>query len=286
MGTRRGFIGFTGAVATVACMAAGMAQDGQPNTPAADTVRAADDRQAPAGRKYLLEQVDDAAVAQLYADGFESLPLDQKLLIWHLYEAALAGRDIYYDQRYAHNLEMRDVLEEILTHPSGVEPGTLGEIQRYTEALLAQHRPLQQPHRPEVRPESRPGRICRGRPRGPEGWRAIPGEARRNAGRHARADAAVVLRPGRRSDRHEQDAGAREGHPRVERQQPLRRRHDEGSRGLPRAVPPELEGREAERQACRGGLPDRWTLRRADPADRRPSGGGDSVRVARHGARR
>ena len=87
----------------------------------------------PADRKYLLERVDDAAVAQLYADGFTSLPLDQKILIWHLYRAALAGRDIYYDQRYAHNLEMRDVLEEILTHPAGVDPAVLAEIQRYTK---------------------------------------------------------------------------------------------------------------------------------------------------------
>jgi dipeptidyl-peptidase-3 len=84
-------------------------------------------------RKYLLERVDDAAVAQLYADGFAALPLDQKLLIWHLYEAALAGRDIYYDQRYAHNLEMRDVLEEILTHAAAIDPATLGEIERYTK---------------------------------------------------------------------------------------------------------------------------------------------------------
>ena len=87
----------------------------------------------PPDRKYLLERVDDAAVAQLYADGFSALPLDQKLLIWHLYEAALAGRDIYYDQRYAHNLEMRDVLEEILTHAAGVDPTTLSEIERYTK---------------------------------------------------------------------------------------------------------------------------------------------------------
>src|SRR5687768_2007297 len=90
--------------------------------------------QAPStDRKYLLERVDDAAVAQLYADGFAELPLDQKLLIWHLYEAALAGRDIFYDQRYAHNLVMRDVLEEIITHPSGIDHGTLEEIQRYTK---------------------------------------------------------------------------------------------------------------------------------------------------------
>ena len=31
---------------------------------------------------------------------FERLPLRDKDLAWHLYEAALAGRDIYYDQRY------------------------------------------------------------------------------------------------------------------------------------------------------------------------------------------
>ena len=84
-------------------------------------------------RKYLLERVEEAAVVQLYADGFAALPLDQKLLIWHLYRAALAGRDIFYDQRYAHNLEMREVLEEIVTHGAGVDPATLADIERYTK---------------------------------------------------------------------------------------------------------------------------------------------------------
>ena len=59
-------------------------------------------------RPYLLERVDEAAVVQLYADGFTALPLREKILIYHLYQAALAGRDIYYDQRYAHNLAMRE----------------------------------------------------------------------------------------------------------------------------------------------------------------------------------
>jgi dipeptidyl-peptidase-3 len=84
-------------------------------------------------RKYLLERVDDAAVVQVYADGFEKLPLKEKQLVWHLYQAALAGRDIYYDQRYVHNLEMRNVLEEILTHSEGIDAAVLTEIQRYTK---------------------------------------------------------------------------------------------------------------------------------------------------------
>ncbi|HSF99832.1 MAG TPA: hypothetical protein VLA20_01835, partial [Vicinamibacterales bacterium] len=90
-------------------------------------------------RKYLLEQIDDAAIVQYYADGFESLPLDQKILMWHLYQAALAGRDIYYDQRYAPALDMRRTLEAVLT--SGVGASATGEerdpvveeIRRYTK---------------------------------------------------------------------------------------------------------------------------------------------------------
>jgi len=84
-------------------------------------------------RKYLLERVDDAAIVQAYADDFAALPLQEKELVWHLYQAAIAGRDIYYDQRYVHSLEMREVLEGILTHSAGIDAATLTEIQRYTK---------------------------------------------------------------------------------------------------------------------------------------------------------
>src|SRR5436190_10076729 len=84
-------------------------------------------------RVYRLERVDDAAVVQLYADGFSALSLRDRMLVWHLYQAAVAGRDIFYDQRYAHNLEMRDVLEAIVTHGRFVAPETLAEIERYTK---------------------------------------------------------------------------------------------------------------------------------------------------------
>jgi dipeptidyl-peptidase-3 len=85
----------------------------------------------PPTRPYLLEQIDDAAVVQLYADGFEKLSLKEKTLVWHLYQAALAGRDIYYDQRHRHNLGIRHLLEQIIRHPAGVPADTLAEITRY-----------------------------------------------------------------------------------------------------------------------------------------------------------
>ena len=111
-----------------ACGAAG--GSGSPDPAPAEAV------DAPAGepeRRYLLERVDDAAIVQLYADGFSDLPLREKTLSWHLYQAALAGRDIFYDQRYAHNLEMRAVLEELLVHGDALGPWALEEIHRYAK---------------------------------------------------------------------------------------------------------------------------------------------------------
>ena len=86
-----------------------------------------------ADRRYLLERIGEAAVVQVYAEGFRALLLREKTLVWHLGQAAIAGRDIFYDQRYAHNLEMRDLLEAIVTHPDHVDAATLDEIQRYTK---------------------------------------------------------------------------------------------------------------------------------------------------------
>jgi dipeptidyl-peptidase III len=88
---------------------------------------------APADRQYLLERVGEAAVVQLYADGFRALSLREKTLVWHLYRAAIAGRDIFYDQRHRDHLEMRDLLEAIVAHRSSCDPATFAEIEHYTK---------------------------------------------------------------------------------------------------------------------------------------------------------
>ena len=110
--------------------------------PASSAARpASDDAARRDARKYLLERVDDAAVVQLYADGFESLPLKQKTLIWHLYQAALAGRDIFIDQKHRDALAMREVLEPIVAYPQGIDAATLGEIQRYLKLFWLNNGP-------------------------------------------------------------------------------------------------------------------------------------------------
>ncbi len=118
----------------------GIVACGEPSTSTTESPAGA---AAPAAdtRTYLLERIDDAAVVQVYADGFQELSAKDKTLVWHLYQAAIAGRDIYYDQRHAQSLVMRDVLEAILTAAkpasgsgaAAIDPATLTEIERYTK---------------------------------------------------------------------------------------------------------------------------------------------------------
>jgi dipeptidyl-peptidase III len=132
--TRRTLIVFSFAL-TAACSSSSPEPSPTPKPASAAPAAATTDR------KYLLERVADAAVVQLYADGFSALPLDQKVLIYHLAEAALAGRDIYYDQRYAHGLEMREVIEQVLRHPGGVDAATLAAIQNYAKLFWINNSP-------------------------------------------------------------------------------------------------------------------------------------------------
>jgi dipeptidyl-peptidase III len=108
------------------------------STPPAETAPAAASAES---RKYLLERVDDAAVVQLYADGFAALPLKEKTLIYHLAQAAIAGRDIFYDQKHKDGLEMRRILEAIVSRPQGIEPATLAAIQTYTKLFWINNGP-------------------------------------------------------------------------------------------------------------------------------------------------
>ena len=82
-------------------------------------------------RKYLVEKVDKVAIVQLYADGFEELSLDDKILAFYLHQAAVAGRDITYDQTHRHGLTIRNILEETVTHAQGMDKAILEKITEY-----------------------------------------------------------------------------------------------------------------------------------------------------------
>ena len=53
------------------------------------------------------EQFADLKILRYQVPGFDTLPLQQKRLLYFLSQAALSGRDIIYDQNYKHNLTIR-----------------------------------------------------------------------------------------------------------------------------------------------------------------------------------
>lgn len=62
---------------------------------------------------YFSEQFADIRILRYEVPGFEELSLKQKQLLYYLYEAALWGRDIIWDQNYKHNLAIRRAMENI-----------------------------------------------------------------------------------------------------------------------------------------------------------------------------
>lgn len=89
------------------------------------------DRESPKPRKYFIEEVEGIALVQLYADGFDALEKNEKLLAYYLYQASLAGRDIAFDQKHRHALTIRHLLDGILSHPLGVAEEVESAIRKY-----------------------------------------------------------------------------------------------------------------------------------------------------------
>ena len=67
----------------------------------------------------VVDRFADVEVMRYAVPGFEELTLDQKKLIYYLTEAALAGRDILWDQNGRYNLAVRDLLENLYKNYKG-----------------------------------------------------------------------------------------------------------------------------------------------------------------------
>lgn len=77
-----------------------------------------DDKKSPEF-EIVAEEFADLQILRYQVKDFEKLSPSQKELAYYLYEAALCGRDIIYDQKYKHNLAIRKTLEAILENYSG-----------------------------------------------------------------------------------------------------------------------------------------------------------------------
>jgi len=68
---------------------------------------------------YNVEKFADLRIMKYQVSEFDKLTLKQKELIYYLSQAAIAGRDIIFDQNYKHNLCIRRTLEEIFKNYKG-----------------------------------------------------------------------------------------------------------------------------------------------------------------------
>ncbi len=64
--------------------------------------------------QYISEQFADLRILRYQVPGFEKLDLKQKELLYYLSQAALSGRDIFWDQNGKYNLAIRKILENIV----------------------------------------------------------------------------------------------------------------------------------------------------------------------------
>lgn len=68
---------------------------------------------------YFLEQFDDIKILRYDVPAFDGLTLREKMFVYYLSRAALAGRDILWDQNNKYNLRLRKVMEKILRDYKG-----------------------------------------------------------------------------------------------------------------------------------------------------------------------
>ena len=70
-------------------------------------------------RPWIVDRFDDIKVIRYEVPAFEQLPLEQKVMIYYLAQAAKCGRDILFDQNFRYNLPIRRTLEAVYTNYDG-----------------------------------------------------------------------------------------------------------------------------------------------------------------------
>ncbi len=91
--------------------------------------------------RHLLEKVGDAAVVQCRCDSFGALPVKARVLAWHLTQAAIAGRPIYFDQKTRGGTELLALLEEVYLKRSAFSDATARAVETYVKRFWINNGP-------------------------------------------------------------------------------------------------------------------------------------------------
>ena len=81
----------------------------------------------------LVDRVGSTGFVQIHAESFRALsPQEQQLAYW-LTQAAIAIDPIIYDQLSWFGLRQKRLLEEVVSHPQGIDPATMTKITDYAK---------------------------------------------------------------------------------------------------------------------------------------------------------
>jgi len=87
----------------------------------------------------LVDRVGQTGFLQLEAESFKGLPPPQKALAFWLSMAAIAVNPIAYEQNSYYGLELKHLLEQIVTHSRGIDSTVLKKVTDYTKLFWANH---------------------------------------------------------------------------------------------------------------------------------------------------
>lgn len=85
----------------------------------------------------LVDRVGNTGFLQLHANSFNTLTPQQKELAFWLSQASIAIDPIIYDQLSAYGIRQKRLLEEIVSHPEGVDPAAMKKITAFAKLFWA-----------------------------------------------------------------------------------------------------------------------------------------------------
>ena len=92
--------------------------------------------QTASAKEWLLEKLgnNEFAVARSYLDDFAKLSANEKATLYYLFRAAVAGRDVYYNQRHRDAVAIRNLVEPLL-HRKNIPADFKSKLEEYAKLL-------------------------------------------------------------------------------------------------------------------------------------------------------
>ncbi len=85
----------------------------------------------------LVERVGGTGFVQIHAESFRSLTAQQKELAYWLTQAAIAIDPIIYAQQSTFGVRQKRLLEEVVSHPQGIDPKVMANITTFAKLFWA-----------------------------------------------------------------------------------------------------------------------------------------------------